>query len=403
MATVEQTYTTVQGDGGGNGQGFTTGTEVDAGDWLIAAVAVSGNATVITAPGTGTWTEITLPDNVITTSGGQIRVFKCSNPADSTTYTFSFTSSRQSLVAALIGGADSTNAVDVASSLETAVGTSHNAPSVTPTDSGARVLDFAFHRQFSPDTTDWTPPASGLTWTELQDVQGADSNNNIRLALATAIAGTGGVAISTAPWTKTDAFEEGMVVRIVLKDAAGGGSTAAQTGRTSIGLAGYGVDRRTAAAGGRTVLGLAGRATDRKTAAAAGRVPLGLAARAVAARRAVEGGAAAVGLTGHGAAAQGTLGQSGRATLGLTGRGTAVRVAATGGRAVLALTTTAAPTRRAVQQGRAVLALTGRGGNGLPGPAGTFTGSTMTPSGMLAATTGVSGVLEGTGRASLFA
>lgn len=402
-ATVEATYSTVQGDGGGIGQTITTGTEVDSGDWLIAATAVNGNATVITAPGTGTWTQITLPDNVITTSGGQIRLWKCPNPADSTAYAWSFTNARQSLVAALIGGADLTDAVDVASSLETGVGTSHTSPTCTPTGTGYLTLDFAFHRQFNPDTTDWTPPSSGLTWTELKDVQGADGNNNVRLAMASATAGTGGVAISTAPWTKTDGFEEGLIVRVVIKSAAGS-LTAAQTGRSVLGLTGAGVEQRVAGAGGRTVIGLAGRATEVRRAVEQGRVPLGLTGRGVDLRRAASAGAAVLGLTGRATEAQGTPSETGRGTLALTGAGTAVRVAATGGRAVLGLAGRAVELRRAPSAGRAVLALTGRGSPSQPGPlVGTYTGSTSSASGMLAGGAAATGVISATGSASLFA
>lgn len=247
-ATVEASYSTVQSDGGGDGKTITTGTEVDSGDWLITAVMSSSNADAISAPGTGTWAEITLPDNVITTSGGQIRLFKCSNPADSTAYTHTLTGGRRTLIGALIGGADASNCVDQASSLESAAGTNHAPPSVTPTAANELVLDFVFHRQFSPDTSNWTVPAAGLTWTEQMDVQGADSNNNIRGALGTATAGSSGVAISTSPWTTTDVNEESMVVRIVIKSAAGGGVSGAATtsNRSMVTAAGV----KQAAAGG---------------------------------------------------------------------------------------------------------------------------------------------------------
>lgn len=260
-ATVEASYTTVQGDGGGDGKTITTGTEVDAGDWLITAVMSSSNADAISAPSTGTWVEITLPDNVVLTAGGQIRVYKCPNPADSTAYTHTLSGGRRTLIGALIGGADATNCVDVASSLESAAGTNHAPPSVTPSGANYLVLDFAFHRQFSPDTSNWTVPAAGLTWTEVKDVQGADGNNNVRAALGTAVAGTAGVAISTSPWTTTDTNEESMVVRIVIKSAAGGQSAAVGTV----------TETNTAQALGRAKTRAVGTAAETSTAVALGR------------------------------------------------------------------------------------------------------------------------------------
>jgi hypothetical protein len=230
VGTHKNVYSSVQGDGGGDGKAFTTGgADVAAGDALVVAVGSSSNADTISVPGTGTWAEITLPDNVVTSSGGLIRVYKCQNPANSTTYTFTLSGGRRSLIAGLASGLDATNCVDVASSLESAAGANHAPPSVTPNASSELVYDFAFHRQFSPDTANWTVPASGLTWTERADVQGADGNNNIRLALGTAVAGSSGVAISTTAWTTSDTLEEAMIARIVLKDAAGGGASGSAT------------------------------------------------------------------------------------------------------------------------------------------------------------------------------
>lgn len=226
MGTHKAVFTTVQGDGGGDGKSFATGpSDVAAGDTLIVCVVSSANADTIGTPANGTWAEITLPDVTVTSSGGLGRVYRCQNPANSTTYAFTLSGGRRSLVAGLASGLDTTNCVDQASSLESAAGTNHAPPSVIPGASGELVYDFAWHRQFSPDTANWSVPASGLTWTERADVQGADGNNNIRLALGSAVAGSSGVAISTTAWTTTDANEESMVVRIALKDAAGAGAS----------------------------------------------------------------------------------------------------------------------------------------------------------------------------------
>lgn len=228
--TFPAAYSSVQGDGGNNGLAITTGTETEADDVLVVGMCVNGNADTITPP--GGWTEATVGDNSIATTGGQIRAWYLVDPADSTTYTWTVgTSTRRSIVGVLCRGVDNTTPIDVKGSNQSGPGTNHTPPSLTSTVDNVGVVDIIGLRQFSPDTANWTVPASGLTWTEQKDVQGADSNNNIRLALGTAVAGAAG-ALSTAVWTQSDVFEDSIDIRIALKPAAGGGTDATVTPST---------------------------------------------------------------------------------------------------------------------------------------------------------------------------
>lgn len=217
-------------DGAGLGLSFTTPAGVTATQSLLVFIGSSSNADTITAPGTGTWADITLPDNVVTSSGGQYRAFECLNPASSTAYAFTMGATRRTLVWVLVDGADLTGGtmVSIASSLESAAAGTHAPPSVVPPASGLGVFDCLAFRQFNPDASSCTPPAAGLSWTELQDVRGLDvggSGQNIQMAVNYAVADASGVAISTSPLNTVDTFEPALVIRVVLKTAAGGGST----------------------------------------------------------------------------------------------------------------------------------------------------------------------------------
>lgn len=217
--TYPASYSSVQGDGGNNGLAITTDTTPDADDILVVGMCVNGNADTITPP--GGWTEATVGDNSIASTGGQIRAWYLVDPADSTTYTWTVgTSTRRSIVGVLVRGVDNTTPVDVKGSLQNAPGTNHTPPSLTTTVDNAGVVDFIGLRQFAPDTANFTVPASGLTWTEQKDVQGADSNNNIRLACGTAVAGAAG-ALSTAVWTSADPNEDTIIIRVAFKPAGG--------------------------------------------------------------------------------------------------------------------------------------------------------------------------------------
>lgn len=235
-ATVDAVLSTVQGDGGGNGLTITTPATM-TGKRVLAFVGSSTNADTITAPGTGTWAEVTLTDNVITTSGGQLRCFEGRSLSGSTAYTFSLSGGRRTIGAVVISGHDDSGAtmVDVKGSLESAAGSTHAPPSVTPTASSELVVDCMMFRQFAPDTSTGSPPSTGLTWTEDLDTRGADTNNNIQMNIGHATAGSSGVAISTAPWNTNDPNEPTLVARVVIKSAAGGTTHSADASLTATG------------------------------------------------------------------------------------------------------------------------------------------------------------------------
>lgn len=218
--TYPAAYSSVQGDGGNVGLAITTDTTPDTGDYLVVCICVNANGDTITPP--GGWTEATVSDNSIASTGGQIRAYYLKDPADSTTYTWTVSSStRRSIVGILVRGADGTTFIDVKESNQSGPGANHTPPSLTSTVDGVGVIDFAGLRQFSPDTAGWTVPASGLTWTEQKDVQGTDSNNNVRLACGTAVAGAAG-ALSTTVWTQSDTNEDSIIIRLAVKPASSG-------------------------------------------------------------------------------------------------------------------------------------------------------------------------------------
>jgi hypothetical protein len=245
-ATPVASGSTTQSDGGGDGKSFTTpaGPTFQSGDRLLVFVGSSSNADTIAAPGTGTWTEVDpTGDKVVTTSGGQLRAFEGAGIAASTAYAFTLSGGRRSLGWLLLRDTDSgATIVDVASSLESAAGATHAPPSVVPTASAELAVDCIMFRQFNPDTSTCSPPASGLTWTEQLDFRGADSNNNVQIAVNTATAGSSGVAVSTAPLNTDDPFEPALVMRVLIKSAAGGatnlnvGGAAATVAAANVGV-----------------------------------------------------------------------------------------------------------------------------------------------------------------------
>lgn len=231
-ATVDAVLSTVQGDGTGDGKTITTPAGM-TGKRVLAFVGSSSNADTIGVPASGTWAEVDpTGDKVITTSGGQLRTFEGRNLGSSAAFAFTLTGGRRTLGALVIGGEDDSGAsmVDVAVSLESAAGSTHAPGSATPTASGELVVDCMMFRHFAPDTSTGSPPSTGLTWTEDLDLRGADSNNNVQMNIGHATAGSSGVAISTAAWNTDDPAEPTMVMRVVIKSAAGGGGSAAPNG-----------------------------------------------------------------------------------------------------------------------------------------------------------------------------
>lgn len=223
-ASVIAAYSSVQGDGGNGGSGVTTDGSPATDDYLVVCTCGAANADLHTPP--GSWTQISVPDDLIATGGGSIYAWYLKNPAPSTTYLWTLSSGRRSAVGLLVRGADGSTLVDAASSLQAVPGANHTPPAVTTLGADRLIIDFAGLRQFAPDTALWTPPASGLSWTKHVDVQGADSNNNIRLAGGSAVQAAAG-AVSTAPWTQADVNEESIVIRIAIVPASAGGGAQA--------------------------------------------------------------------------------------------------------------------------------------------------------------------------------
>lgn len=223
-ASVIAAYSSVQGDGGNGGSGVTTDGSPTTDDYLVVCTCGSANADAHSPP--ASWTAISVPDNLIAVGGGSIYAWYLKNPAPSTTYLWTLSSGRRSAIGLLVRGADGASLVDAASSLQAVPGTNHAPPSITTTGADRLIIDFAGLRQFAPDIALWTPPASGLSWTKHTDVQGADVNNNIRLAGGSAIQASAG-AVPTAAWTQTDVNEESIIIRIAIVPAVAGGGAQA--------------------------------------------------------------------------------------------------------------------------------------------------------------------------------
>jgi hypothetical protein len=297
-ATVVTSGSTTQSDGGGDGKSFTTpaGPTFQSGDRLLVFVGSSTNGDTIGAPGVGTWAEVTLPDNVITTSGGQLRAFQGASIAASTAYAFTLTGGRRSLGWLLLRDTDSgATIVDVASSLESAAAATHAPPSVTPAAAAELVVDCMMFRQFNPDTSTCSPPASGLTWTEVLDFRGADGNNNVQIAVNTATAGSSGVAVSTAALNTDDPFEPALVARILIKSAAGGATNInVDSAAATVAAANVGVSAALAAGSSAVAAAAAGVTLNARPAAGSGAVAAAASNVGVSARPPAGGAASSV-------------------------------------------------------------------------------------------------------------
>jgi hypothetical protein len=218
-ASVVAVYTSVQGDGGNNGLAVTTDGAPADDDHLVVAMCVNANADTLTPP--GGWAELTVSDNSIAVSGGLIRAWLLLDPAGATTYAWTAaTSTRRSIIGALVRGADPAAFIDVKDSRQSGPGTNHTPPTLASTVADTLVLDFFGLRQFAPDVANWDVPV-GLSATEHADVQGGDSNNNIRLACGSFVQAAAG-SVSTTPWTNSDTFEDSIGIRLVIRPVAGG-------------------------------------------------------------------------------------------------------------------------------------------------------------------------------------
>lgn len=306
---------------------FTTPSGVTGTNSLLVFVGSSLNADTISPPGTGTWAEVLLPDNTITSSGGQVRCYECLIPASSTVYAWTIGSSRWSIGWVLLDGADLSgpSMVDVASSLESAAAGTHAPPALggggLPSAANEAVIDCLTFRQFNPDASSCTPPATGLSWTELLDFRGSDtggSGQNVQMAVNYAVAGAANTAISTAPLNTVDVFEPAMVVRVVIKSAAAAGGPVALAGTAAAAAAGTGSLR--------TARPLTAKSTAAATVTGAARVARAVAGRAPAAAHAAGTLRAARPLAGKAtaaASAAGSLTVTGPAVVALAGTVTA--------------------------------------------------------------------------------
>lgn len=219
VASITAIMTSVQGDGGNLGKAVTTpASGIVANDYLLVCELGAANADAMTPP--AGWSTIVLPDTSIATGGGAIQAWFLKNPAPSTTYSWASSSGRASIIGLLVNGADAATLINIASSLESTFGTNHAPPAITTVVPNCLIVGFAGMRQFAPDVSNWTVPAS---WTEIADIQGADGNNNCRLAAGTFTQVSAG-AVPTTVWTNTDVNEEAIIIYIAIQPAAGGGT-----------------------------------------------------------------------------------------------------------------------------------------------------------------------------------
>ena len=172
---VVGSYSSVQGDGGNDGSAITTDLLPMAGDLLVVCVTDSQSATPPTPP--SGWTQITIPDTDQSTNFENY-IYVNTSPAVSTTYTWTLTGGRRTIIGALLRGVDPT--FDVVSSLETVTATTHLSPTLTTTGVSRKLLAFLVLRSFP--TCAWTPfTANG--WREVVQRVGADGVTNMQVSL----------------------------------------------------------------------------------------------------------------------------------------------------------------------------------------------------------------------------
>lgn len=254
---IAEYFSSVQSDGLGNGSAITTA-RTYAGDRLIVAVTDSQSTTPPTKP--GGWNDITLPDN---SSGTNFEVFlyELINPAAQTTYTWTVTGGRRTIIGALVRGASTTTLLDEADSLETASSTSHASPSVVTLGPNRAILAFNVLRGFP--TSAWSQ-ASG--WLEYVQRVGGDATTNMQVSLQARTAPTA----TTYSDTFTCATSEpAIIVLLAAIPATGGAGATAENGNTQLAVTTAGTAVKIAAQNGRCSTAFVGNATSTKKAIAA--------------------------------------------------------------------------------------------------------------------------------------
>lgn len=183
---IVSTYASWMSDGFGNGFAFTTDTDVAAGDWAICCVTDSQAATPpVTPTGVDRWQLLHTNNSSTSFEASWYALY---NPRPVTTYTWSITGGRRSIVAAVIRGADPQQLLDgTPNSLATAAATIHASNTVTTTGPWRLLLAFPVLRAFP--TARWSPHSSWRMWTE---AFGADASTNMDVALLARAAQTAG-------------------------------------------------------------------------------------------------------------------------------------------------------------------------------------------------------------------
>jgi len=343
---VAETFSSVQSDGLGNGSAITTA-RTYTGDYLIVAVTDSQSATPPTAP--GGWTEITLPDTDQGTNF-EVHVYQLLNPAAQTTYTWTVTGGRRTIMGALVRGASTTTLLDEADSLETASGTSHTSPSVTTLGTNRAILAFDVLRGFPTST--WSQTSG---WLEYVEAVGADATTNMQVSLQARTAPT---ATAYSDTFVCSVAEPAIVVLLAVIPLVGGGAGAtAENGTTLAALTAAGTARKTGIDAGAGQLAITAAGTARKTGLDTGTAQVALSAAGAARKVASQTGTARVGIVAT-AAARKTATTAGTAAAALTAAGTDRKTGIDAGTATLALRSAGTDTKSVSRTGTTQLALT---------------------------------------------
>lgn len=339
---VAEYFSSFQSDGLGNGSAITTA-RTYTGDRLIVAVTDSQSSTPPTAP--GGWSEITLPDTDQGTNF-EVHVYQLLNPAALTTYTWTITGGRRTIVGALVRGASTTTLLDEADSLETATSTTHASPSVVTLGPNRAILAFNVLRGFP--TSAWSQ-ASG--WLEYVETVGGDATTNMQVSLQARTAPTA----TTYSDTFTCAVAEPAIIVLLAVIPAIGGSGAAETGNAQLALTTKGSAVKVATPTGRCTTALIGTgAATKKASTVAGATALALSNTSNEAKKSINTGTSYLGLTATETAAPRQ--QTGKTTTLLRPTGAEAKVAIAAGTEVLALRTTSTSFKTSKDVGTATVA-----------------------------------------------